>query len=230
SDAVGSYTFTKYSPAGAMLVLNYNAPSEVAGSTNYVALSLYSYSTTEGTAYSAYYQIPGMPPFTESDSFRVLPTLTLTSTAFTEGGAIPQRYLFNDCGAQSGLDYSPPLAWTAPPDGTQSFALLADDPDAPGAVWTHWVLFNLPADIRSLAETVGHADTLANTALQGQNDFGNLGYDGPCVPSGTHRYFFKLYALDTVLTLPSGANRSSVEDAMSGHILAQGQLMGRSSR
>jgi Raf kinase inhibitor-like YbhB/YbcL family protein len=148
----------------------------------------------------------------------------LTSTAFATGQPIPARY---SC---LGQDVSPPLAWTDPPQGTQSFALIADDPDAPVGTWVHWVLYNLPADSLGLPEDVPSEDTLADGSRHGQNSWGRVGYGGPCPPSGTHRYFFGLYALDTQLDLPVGKDKKQLLKAMEGHVLAQAELMGTFTR
>jgi Raf kinase inhibitor-like YbhB/YbcL family protein len=146
--------------------------------------------------------------------------IELTSTAFSEGATLPTPH------TGDGADTSPPLAWSDPPANTTSFALICDDPDAPRGTWVHWVLFNLSADTRVLKEGAEPAG-----ATQGTNDFGNLGYGGPAPPKGKpHRYFFKLYALDTTLELPAGATKAQVVDAMKGHILAEGQLMGKYQR
>ncbi len=148
-------------------------------------------------------------------------SLQLTSDAFTNGQSIPVKY---SC---RGNNISPALAWNEPPAGTQSFALIVDDPDAPSGTWVHWVLFNIPADTRSLQENLPAA---GNALSVGKNSSGNTHYDGPCPPSGTHRYFFKLYALDTTLSLSPGATKAQVLQAMQGHILAQGELMGTFSK
>ncbi|MER3473797.1 MAG: YbhB/YbcL family Raf kinase inhibitor-like protein [Armatimonadota bacterium] len=150
--------------------------------------------------------------------------IRLTSTAFTEGGTIPRKYTCD------GADVSPPLAWDNVPEGTKSFALICDDPDAPMGTWVHWVLFNLPADTRSLPEAVPPDKELPSGARQGTNDFRKIGYGGPCPPRGTHRYYFKLYALDTLLDLPAGSSKAQLLKAMDGHVLAEGQLMGRYGR
>lgn len=150
--------------------------------------------------------------------------IKLTSTAFQEGGMIPKQY------TGDGADVSPPLAWSSVPEGTRSFALICDDPDAPMGTWDHWVLYNLPADIRELPENVPAKETLENGAKQGINGSGRIGYQGPAPPSGTHRYFFKLYALDTQLDLTSRVTKKQLLKAMEGHILAEGQLMGRYKR
>jgi Raf kinase inhibitor-like YbhB/YbcL family protein len=151
--------------------------------------------------------------------------IELSSTAFGEGQTISKPY------TGDGKDVSPPLRWSDPPQGTKSFALICDDPDAPRGTWVHWVLFNLPADQRALEEAVPAQGELANGAKQGKNDFRKLGYGGPAPPPGKpHRYFFKLYALDTVLDLAPGAAKNQLAAAMKGHILAEGQLMGQYGR
>ncbi len=151
--------------------------------------------------------------------------LTVTSSAFAPGEKIPQKYTCD------GTDISPPLAWSEPPAGTQSFALIADDPDAPVGTWVHWVLYDLRADARELAEGIAKQPDLPNGARQGQNDFRRIGYGGPCPPPRKpHRYFFKLYALNAKLGLRAGATKADVEKAMQGRILAQGELMGRYGR
>ena len=151
-------------------------------------------------------------------------TFTLTSAAFQEGGAIPSRYTCD------GEDLSPPLAWSEPPAGTRSVALISDDPDAPGKTWVHWVLYHLPPTSQGLPEGLPTAAQLPDGARQGTTDFGRSGYGGPCPPSGTHRYVFTLYALETMLSLPPGATKRKVEGAMKGHVLAQATLMGTYAR
>jgi Raf kinase inhibitor-like YbhB/YbcL family protein len=148
----------------------------------------------------------------------------LTSRAFAQGETIPVKYTCD------GDDVSPPLEWGDPPQGTQSFVLVNDDPDAPVGIWDHWILFNLPDLARSLPEGVPSVAELPDGSRQGQNSWRRLGYGGPCPPSGTHRYFFKLYALDTDLDLASGANKNQLLQAMEGHILGQAELMGEYSR
>ena len=150
--------------------------------------------------------------------------ISLTSSAFGNGGPIPPRYTCDGEGP------SPPLAWDAPPSGTCSFALIVDDPDAPRGTFTHWVLFNLPADVRSLPEDVPGDERLADGSIQGRNDFPGTGWGGPCPPSGTHRYRFFLYALDSMLDLPPGASKQQLLDVMEGGVLAEGRLMGTYSR
>jgi Raf kinase inhibitor-like YbhB/YbcL family protein len=151
--------------------------------------------------------------------------LELSSRSFSSGGDIPTQYTCD------GKDISPELHWGEPPAGTRSFALIADDPDAPVGTWVHWVLFNLPAQTRNLPENLPKTESLENGALHGRNDFRKIGYGGPCPPPGKpHHYFFKLYALDTTLNLKAGATKAEVERAMKGHILAQGEWMGMYGR
>jgi Raf kinase inhibitor-like YbhB/YbcL family protein len=150
--------------------------------------------------------------------------IRITSSAFKDGGMIPAKYTCD------GADISPPLQWDAAPDRTKSIALICDDPDAPMGTWVHWVLFNLPGATTSLAEKVPPDKTLASGAMQGTNDFRKIGYGGPCPPGGTHRYFFKIYALDTQLDLQAGADKQRLVKAMQGHILAEGRLMGKYKR
>lgn len=148
----------------------------------------------------------------------------LTSSAFQAGEAIPARY---SC---DGENVSPDLAWGPGPEGTQSFALIFDDPDAPAGTWLHWTLINLPAETRSLPEAVPSDPSRTDGSVHGTTSFGSPGYGGPCPPGGTHRYFFRLYALDGVLDLQPGFSRDELEAAMGGHVLAQAELMGIYSR
>ena len=151
--------------------------------------------------------------------------LKLTSSAFSAGGTIPKKHTCD------GADVSPPLAWSDAPSAAQSFALIADDPDAPVGTWVHWVLFDIPGKTRELPEGVAKQEELADGSRQGRNDFRRIGYGGPCPPPGRpHRYFFKLYALDRTLDLPTAATKAQVEAAMKGHIKAEGQLMGTYGR
>jgi Raf kinase inhibitor-like YbhB/YbcL family protein len=150
--------------------------------------------------------------------------IEVTSSAFEEGQMMPAEY------TADGRNISPPLEWSAVPQGTKSIALINDDPDAPMGTWVHWVLYNMPPDVTSLEENILPQETLANGAQQGTTDFGRIGYGGPAPPSGTHRYYFKVYALDSMLDLPTGATKSEVEAEMEGHMLASGQLMGKYSR
>lgn len=149
----------------------------------------------------------------------------ITSSAFKDGGDIPKKFTCD------GEDVSPALKWSEGPAATKSLALIADDPDAPAGTWVHWVIYDLPANLRQLAESVPRDNQLKAGGLQGTNDFGKVGYNGPCPPPGKpHRYFFKLYALDQFLNLKSGISRAELEKAMQGHVLAQAQIMGRFGR
>lgn len=149
----------------------------------------------------------------------------LTSSAFKEGERIPDRHTCE------GEDVSPPLHWSVPPASTKSFALIADDPDAPGGPWVHWVIYNLSLDLRGLPEGIPAKDHWLDGALQGLTDFKRVGYGGPCPPPGKpHRYYFKLYALDAILNLKPRASKSQVLEACKGHVLAEAQLMGRFGR
>jgi Raf kinase inhibitor-like YbhB/YbcL family protein len=152
-------------------------------------------------------------------------SFTLISSSFGEGEIIPLQYTCE------GADVSPPLHWSVPPAGTRSYVIIVDDPDAPVGTWVHWVIYNLPLDLRGLSEGVPTDEKVLDGASQGMNDFKRLGYGGPCPPPGKpHRYFFKLYALDKVLNLKPQANKRQVLDACKGHILAETQLMGRFGR
>lgn len=150
--------------------------------------------------------------------------IKITSSAFENEGMIPAKYTCD------GADISPPLQWEEIPEGAESIALICDDPDAPMGTFVHWVVFNLPADTEQLDENVPSEKTLPNGARQGTSDFGKIGYGGPCPPSGTHRYFFKMYALDAQVDLEAGASKSDLLKAMEGHIVAQGQLIGKYKR
>jgi len=148
----------------------------------------------------------------------------LASPAFAHETLIPIKYTCD------GEDISPPLEWSEPPQGVQSFALICDDPDAPVGTWVHWVLYNLPADVRALPEALPPDPRLPDGSQHGENSWRRLGYGGPCPPGGTHRYYFRLYALDTLLDLEAGVGKEQLLKAMEGHILAQTELMGRYAR
>lgn len=146
--------------------------------------------------------------------------IKITSTVFNEGEPIPARHSCDD------MDISPPLNWNDLPEDTESIALILEDPDAPGGLFTHWILFNLPGDTKNLSEHVKGEELMDNGGKQGLNDFGRVGYGGPCPPRGTHRYYFKIYALDIKLDLPPFIKRDELLDALKGHVLDMGQLMG----
>jgi Raf kinase inhibitor-like YbhB/YbcL family protein len=152
-------------------------------------------------------------------------SFALETTAFAEGGGIPKKHTCD------GADVSPALDWKDAPAGTQSFALIADDPDAPVGTWTHWILWNIPAKTEALPEGVPKVGESGDGARQGRNDFHRIGYGGPCPPPGNpHRYFFKLYALDGKLDVKAGASRNELETAMKGHVLSQTVIMGTYGR
>ena len=146
--------------------------------------------------------------------------IKLTSVAFKDGEPIPRPYTCD------GVNISPPLEWSGVPRTAKTIAIICDDPDAPGGTWVHWVLYNLPADNIGLVENLPATETLKAGGFQGKNDFGKIGYGGPCPPSGTHRYFFKIYALDSELPLKAGATKAELMKAMDDHVVSQGQLMG----
>ena len=152
-------------------------------------------------------------------------SFAVISTAFPNGAEVPRRHTCD------GADLSPAFAWHGAPDRTQSLALIADDPDAPGGTWTHWLLWNIPAKATLLPEDQPKIESLDNGARQGSNDFRRIGYGGPCPPPGKpHRYFFKFYALDARLDLKAGASRADLEHALKPHVLAQAQWIGTYGR
>jgi Raf kinase inhibitor-like YbhB/YbcL family protein len=148
------------------------------------------------------------------------PEITVSSTAFKNNGMIPSQYTCD------GVDTSPQLSWSRGPEGTKTYALICDDPDAPMKTWVHWLIYNIPASVLSIPEN----DKGIKDALYGTTDFRRTGYGGPCPPSGTHHYHFKLYALDISLPLKSGASKAEIENTMKGHILASGELIGLYAR
>ena len=150
--------------------------------------------------------------------------MQVASSAFTEGNMIPAKYTCD------GQDISPPLEWKDVPAGTKTFALISDDPDAPSGNWVHWVAYNIPAGVTKLNENVQREKEFANGMRQGSNDWPKIGYGGPCPPGGTHRYYFKLYALDAALDAKPGATKAQILSAMKGHVLAEAKLMGKYSR
>lgn len=151
-------------------------------------------------------------------------TMQLTSSAFASQTPIPAKY---SC---KGSDVSPPLEWANVPQGVKSFALIVDDPDAPMGTWVHWVYFDIPASARSLPEAIPPGAKLPDGSIQGLGSSRDNRFHGPCPPSGRHRYFFKLYALDTMLGLSPSTNKQALLNAMKGHVMAEGQLMGYFSK
>jgi Raf kinase inhibitor-like YbhB/YbcL family protein len=146
--------------------------------------------------------------------------LTIKSNAFAESEMIPAKYT---CDADN---ISPSISWSKGPEKTKSYALICDDPDAPSKIWVHWVVYNIPSTVLELSEKFSK-DSIYNNIENGVNDFGTLGYSGPCPPSGTHRYNFKVYALDCKLNLKTGSSKVDLETAMKDHILANGMLTGK---
>lgn len=166
------------------------------------------------------------PALTQNSQTIVVSTMKLESSAFAANGLIPAEYTCD------GSNISPALNWGTPPAKTQSLALIVEDPDAPGGTYTHWMIYNLPAIATGIPEGVTAQPILLQPqeikgAVQGKNDFGKIGYGGPCPPSGTHRYFFKLYAVDRQLNLTTGITKEQLLLAMDGHILATAELIGR---
>ncbi|MBU4376181.1 MAG: YbhB/YbcL family Raf kinase inhibitor-like protein [Candidatus Omnitrophica bacterium] len=151
--------------------------------------------------------------------------LRIKSPAFNDGDMIPDKY------TAKGRDISPPLFWEDVPDGTASFAIICEDPDAPGGRWVHWVIYNIRKGISRLSEGIPQYDEVENGAKQGMNDFRRVGYGGPAAPPGpAHRYFFKMYALDKVLEVESGLTRDQLLKAMKGHIIQEAEVMGKFKR
>jgi Raf kinase inhibitor-like YbhB/YbcL family protein len=151
--------------------------------------------------------------------------INLMTTTFTEGQPIPSRCAFDD------KNVSPALQWSGVPASAKSLALICDDPDAPAGTWVHWVLYNLPPSTPGLSEGVPATPELSGGAKQGVNDFKRVGYGGPCPPPGRpHRYFFKIYALDTTLEFNPGLTKKDLLEAMNGHVIAEGELMGTYQR
>jgi Raf kinase inhibitor-like YbhB/YbcL family protein len=151
-------------------------------------------------------------------------TMEITSSSFVHEDMIPAKYTCD------GQNISPPLAWSGAPQETKSFALICDDPDAPAGTWVHWIIFDIPSNVNSLPEKVARQEEIAGLGKNGKNSSRRYGYDGPCPPGGTHRYYFKLYALDTMLNLNAGLSKEELLKAIKGHVLAEAQVMGRYKR
>ncbi len=160
----------------------------------------------------------------ENEMRKITAQLQVTSDAFKDGEWIPAPYTCD------GKNISPALRWKGAPPGTQSFVILADDPDAPAGDWVHWVLYDLPPTVDMVPADLPPVGKLANAEKQGTNDFGKLGYGGPCPPAGVHRYFFKVYALDRMLGSEAGLKKKDLLRAMEGHVLAMGTLVGQYKR
>lgn len=151
-------------------------------------------------------------------------TMEIKSSSFNHEDMIPAKYTCD------GQNISPPLSWSGAPEKTKSFTLICDDPDAPAGTWVHWVIFDIPAKVNSLPEKTSRQEEIKGLGKNGKNTSGRYGYDGPCPPSGTHRYYFKLYALDTMLNKKAGLTKEDLLAAMKGHILSEAQLMGKYKR
>jgi len=145
--------------------------------------------------------------------------MKISSPAFQANALIPSKYTCD------GPNINPPLKFEEVPSNAASLALIVDDPDAPAGIWVHWLLWNIDAKTQNIAE-----NSVPNSSVQGKNDFDENSFGGPCPPSGTHHYAFKLYALDSMLSLPPSTNKSGLEKAMKGHILAEAQLIGTYSK
>lgn len=150
--------------------------------------------------------------------------MKIRSSVFDDKAMIPEKYTCD------GKNISPSLEWSDFPDITESFVIICDDPDAPGKVWVHWVIYDIPKHVISLEEDIPGIEVLENGAIQGKNDFGYIGYGGPCPPSGTHRYYFKIYALDIKLQKKPGLRKNQILDLIEPHIIAEAELMGKYAR
>ena len=150
--------------------------------------------------------------------------MKITSSAFKEGEMIPSKYTCD------GENISPQMQWTGFPEKTKSFALICDDPDAPSGDWVHWVVYNIPQSVTQLPENFPKDKTTGDGTKLGTTDFRKTGYGGPCPPGGTHRYYFKLYALDILSDKEAGLTKAGLIKEMEGHILSQAQLMGKYKR
>jgi Raf kinase inhibitor-like YbhB/YbcL family protein len=150
--------------------------------------------------------------------------MEIRSSVFGHEDMIPAQYTCD------GRNISPPLQWSGAPADTNSFALICDDPDAPVGIWVHWVLFDIPANVNSLPENIPQKEEVSGLGKNGKNTSRTIGYDGPCPPGGTHRYYFKLYALDAMLNLKPGITKEGLLKAMKGHVLTEAQVMGKYKR
>ena len=169
--------------------------------------------------------LAAVPTFAHDEGWPHAHVFALRSPPLEANPVMPDRFTCQDA------DISPALSWHDPPELTKSFVLIMEDPDAPGETWVHWVVYNLPSGARELPEGVAVEPELADGTLQGANDFGGIGYGGPCPPPGAlHRYVFRLYALDAVLPLPAGATKAQVLQAMTGHATDRAELIGRYQR
>jgi Raf kinase inhibitor-like YbhB/YbcL family protein len=184
---------------------------------------------TKRFVYILLFAVPMIVPMNDANnpqhkSKRSKMEFKITSSAFHEGDLIPPQYTCD------GANFSPPLEWKNPPDGTNTFALLNDDPDAPAGDWVHWIVYNIPRGTTGFKENASSKKLLPPGSIEGRNDSKENCYDGPCPPSGTHRYFFKLFALDAGLSFNASPTKKMLLDAMKGHILAQATLIGKYKR
>jgi hypothetical protein len=150
--------------------------------------------------------------------------IEIRSRSFKDGEYIPPKYTCD------GMNISPQLSWSCKVEGIKTFAIIVEDPDAPRGIFTHWIVYNIPSKINSLMENSTPAKNVSDEVLMGTNDFGRIGYGGPCPPSGTHRYYFRIYGLNSAVHLDSGATKSEVVKKMEGHIIARGEFMGKYQR
>jgi len=150
--------------------------------------------------------------------------INLTSSSFNNGELIPSKYTCD------GKNISPSLSWDKPADSIKRFAIIVEDPDSPGGTFVHWVVYNIPSNIKNLPDDITPIKNIPDEVLLGTNSFGHIGYGGPCPPSGTHRYIFRIYGLSNVVHLEAGAEKGELMRAMQKHIIAEGELMGKYSR
>lgn len=166
--------------------------------------------------------LTALPIFGQAEEARR--KIDVWSSAFGEGARIPSDFTCD------GADMSPPIEWSGVPANAESLAVIMDDPDAPAGNWKHWLVYNLSPDLTLLPAGIPAGEKLPSGGFQGRTDFGKASYQGPCPPNGEHRYFFKIYALDTMLRLKPGASKQELSRVMQGHILAEGVLMGKYDR
>lgn len=168
--------------------------------------------------------LPSYNPFTHFENKEIKMEINIESRNFEEGGFIPSKYTCD------GENISPQLSWTCSVEGVKTYAIIVEDPDVPGGDFTHWIVYNIPSWINSMMENTTPAKNIPDEILMGTNDFGRIGYGGPCPPSGIHRYFFRIYGLNTAVHLDSGAMKKEVMKKIEGHIIARGELMGKYQR
>lgn len=162
--------------------------------------------------------------FPQQEKGMIKMEIIIESRSFEDGGIIPSKYTCD------GVNISPQLSWSCSVEDVKTYAVIVEDPDAPSGNFTHWIVYNIPSRINTLLENSTPAKNVPDEVLMGTNDFGRIGYGGPCPPSGTHRYFFRIYGLSTAVHLDSGATLKDVMKKMEGHIIARGELMGKYQR